>query len=105
MTSTRKYLLTVLWQCFTCVDMTLSAAVLPIRKCDHALEAEHLLDAVRGMVGRGEFFEAGCWWHEAVRSIDKVADRQQQFELRVAAGRLSEQVVEEERARAIEAAE
>lgn len=63
------------------------------------------MDAVEGMVERGEFFEAGCWWREAVQSIDKVTDRAQQFALRKKAGELSEQVVQEERARAVQAAE
>jgi hypothetical protein len=78
-----------------------AAVVLPLRSgCDHALEASHLLDAVRGMAERLEFFEAGCWWHEAVRSIDKVQDTRLQLELRKRAGELSEQIVEAERARA-----
>lgn len=57
------------------------------------------------MADRGEMFEAGCWWHEAVRTIDRVPDTRRQFELRKKAGELSEQIVQAERARACSAAE
>jgi hypothetical protein len=67
-------------------------------KCPVATEARLLLTAVEGMVERLEFFEAGCWWKEAVTTIDRVQDAAEQFELRKAAGELSEKVVQAERA-------
>jgi hypothetical protein len=68
--------------------------------CPFAREAHMLMDEVEGHVSRGEFFDAGVWWHEALRPINQISDRQQQLEARRRHSGLSERIVAQERARA-----
>lgn len=69
-------------------------------ECPFAREANMLMDEVEEHVRRGEFFEAGVWWHEVLRPVGQISDRQQQFAARRRHSALSESIVAQERARA-----
>jgi hypothetical protein len=59
--------------------------------CPFYREAMLLLDAVEALAITGEYFEAGNWWHDTLRPMELIAER----DLRIAVQRRMTSVSEE----------
>lgn len=59
-----------------------------------------LMDEVERHSALGELFSAGCWWHEALRPISLIQDREQRHAATRRHSELSEKIVAQERGRA-----